>query len=710
MKAGVTAMLFAYAYLSKMLEQFVGKLSLPLVSDEETGYERCTGFLFEEMEQDMIADCVLAGEPSGTNAISFASKGYMQFTVKIQTRGAIAGYSSESQSAITIASSVIQELQKLERIEVAIPRILSDVLSDPQQKSRYEARRGKSEAELLDKITVDITTIQGGDLLSVIAPECSFTVAVVIPVGADPYLIFQQANKMISNYPEAELILEGISAWDISDPNHEMVGILQDTVTMLGWEKPEPVPDIAISDCRHWRYRNIPAFWYGADGSRCSAANEYVDIEELLHLVRTYTLAALQYLSKPPKITSKKQTALKLSVPFQPISPEIRYIPPVYAAFIKGVADSFKSADLSKVINELLDTLSIRLTISCLLLLLGSLFHRSIARLLGANQVLLDDTGRYILILAFFAPVISFMILCGFMERLIEKPNVYLTATVCCLIGNILMNYLFIKVLHLGVTGAALATGFSYLLGFLIVIRPFLLKNTVINIYDGRFCYKTLKDIICNGSSEGVNYLATALMLFLFNRAFMNYAGENGVAAFTVINYIGNFTTTVMFGISDGIGSIISCNYGAGKNNRVAKTLYTALTINFLLGICVLCPLHFHSSRLINIFVSNNGKIKELAIQGAKIYAIGFLFNGYNIVMSGYHTSIGNALISALIAAGRGIIFIATGIAIFPFSIGLSGVWFTFPFAEISTFICCFGIGAIKQFRNASPKTGVFRK
>lgn len=367
MKAGVTAMLFAYKYLSKMQEQFSGKLSLTLVSDEETGYERGTGFLFEKMEKDMIADCVLAGEPSGTNAISFASKDYMQFTVKIQTRGAIAGYSNESQSSIAIAASIIQDLKKLEKIEVTIPEILSDVLSNPQQKSRYEARRGKSEAELLDKIKVDITTIQGGDLLSVIASECSFTVAVVIPVGADPYLVFQQANKMISNYPEAELILEGINVADISDPNHEMVGILQDTVTMQGWEKPEPVPDIAISDCRYWRYRGIPAFWYGVDGSRCSAANEYVDIEELLHLVPTYILAALQYLTKPKKAACKKKAIPNSLVPFKPISPEIRYIPPVYAAYIKGAADSFKSADLDTVINELLDTLYIRLTESGIL-------------------------------------------------------------------------------------------------------------------------------------------------------------------------------------------------------------------------------------------------------------------------------------------------------------------------------------------------------
>lgn len=124
------------------------------------------------------------------------------------------------------------------------------------------------------------------------------------------------------------------------------------------------------------------------------------------------------------------------------------------------------------------------LLISCLLLLLGVCFHRNIARLLGANHILLDNTSRYIFVLALFAPVISFMIFCSFMERLIEKPNVYLAATFCCLIGNIIMNYLFIKILHLGVIGAAIATGFSYLLGLLIVIRPFVSKKTVVNRCD----------------------------------------------------------------------------------------------------------------------------------------------------------------------------------------------------------------------------------
>lgn len=339
---------------------------------------------------------------------------------------------------------------------------------------------------------------------------------------------------------------------------------------------------------------------------------------------------------------------------------------------------------------------------SCLIMALGVGLHSTMAGFLGADEVLLAGTGRYILVLALSAPAISLMVFFGFMERLVEKPHIYLAATVCCLVCNIFLNYIFIQRLHFGVSGAALATGLSYLIGLFIVAPPFLTGKTVVNIREGHFCRKILKEIVFNGSSEGVNYLAAALILFLFNHTFMRCAGEDGVAAFTVINYIGNFTTTVMFGISDGIGSAISCNFGAGRTDRVQKTLYAAIIINFMLGIFAFVLLHLCSRHLVNSFVSGNPGVVEMAVHGAEIYSFGFLFNGYNIIQSGYHTSLGNAVISAGIAAGRGIIFIIIGIAALPSVLGVNGVWLTVPFAEIMTAACCFIIDYRKKDRNLS--------
>lgn len=327
--------------------------------------------------------------------------------------------------------------------------------------------------------------------------------------------------------------------------------------------------------------------------------------------------------------------------------------------------------------------------ISITILLSGVLFHDKISVLLGANQALFEFTSDYLLVISIFTPFIEFMLLFGFVNRLLGKPQLYLYATVVCLISNVVLDFVFLKVFNLGIIGAAMATGISYLLGFLIVLKPIISRKNIVNIFEGRFRGNLFLKAVQNGSSEGVTYISTALTLFLFNLAFIHFAGENGVAAFTVINYIGNFVTLIMFGISDGISSIVSCNYGAGNLKRIRKTFYTATAINFIIGgICVLI-LFLFSKSLITVFLKENFAVINMACAGAKIYAFSFLFNGFNIIQSGYHTAVGNALNSFLIAASRGILCILIGIMIFPAILGLNGIWITLPFAEIMTLGFC---------------------
>ncbi|KAH7084974.1 hypothetical protein BKA63DRAFT_548224 [Paraphoma chrysanthemicola] len=295
MKGGVTAMLFAYVYLSRMRADLSGKLSIAIASDEETGRGRGTGYMFEQVESEMLADCVLSAEPSG-NAVTFSSKGYLHFTVEVATRGAIAGYPNASPSAVHIALDIARDLDALEAITVNLPASIASRLEDPEYRDWLDSTYGKGSADIIPVVSVNVGTIHGGSSATVIAPDCVFEVTVVMPVGADPHLVFNEASKIVARYPEAQIHLEGADAADISDPEHEMTAILQHTVTGLGWPQPQMVPDVAISDLRYWRYRGIPGFWYGPNGENVSAANESVEIKELLHLICTYVIASAEYL------------------------------------------------------------------------------------------------------------------------------------------------------------------------------------------------------------------------------------------------------------------------------------------------------------------------------------------------------------------------------------------------------------------------------
>lgn len=328
--------------------------------------------------------------------------------------------------------------------------------------------------------------------------------------------------------------------------------------------------------------------------------------------------------------------------------------------------------------------------ISVLVSIFGSIFSRNIAKLLKATNILIDDSATYVFVISFFAPIISNMYLAGFVNRTIEKPNQYLYGAVVSLVVNCILDYLLIGVCKMGALGAALATGISYTTALIICAVPLLKKSSVINYFKGKINFKLMLPVVANGSSEAVVCGSTAISVFVFNSALLDIAGESGVAAFTIINYISTFGTLAMFGISDGINAIISYNYGANKMKRVAKTFLSALVLNLLIGLVVFLIVFFAGDKLIQMFSSDptkDAEVIKMAYSGAKIYSVAFFMIGFNIVSSGFFTAIGGALSSVLIAASRGIIWILVGIITLPKVLGIDGVWWTFSFAEGCTIL-----------------------
>lgn len=346
-----------------------------------------------------------------------------------------------------------------------------------------------------------------------------------------------------------------------------------------------------------------------------------------------------------------------------------------------GEGNTQKAQDTCK------SSLIITLFASIAIMLFGVFCNRQIASFLGANDVLIDNTALYIRNLAFCSIFMCFSLIFGVFTRVVGRPDISMKANIFSLIVNIILNTVLIRFLNLGVFGASLATGLAFASGFIISVVPFLSKKTVINMYSGKFNINYSADLLYNGSSEGVGSLAATTTSFVFNLAFMNIAGENGVSAFTAISYISIFANLITGGIAAGIGPIISYNYGAKQYDRIKEILKLSSIVSISLGSIIFIIIMLFKEGLIGLFVSSNPDVFELALNGAKIYALAFLINGLNVIYSGYFTSIGKALASIIVAASRGIVFIIVGVTIMPRLLGIDGVWATVPCAELLTLL-----------------------
>lgn len=348
------------------------------------------------------------------------------------------------------------------------------------------------------------------------------------------------------------------------------------------------------------------------------------------------------------------------------------------------------SNEINKAQNIFKTCYNTLLVASIVVLSTGYFFSSTISILFGASDTLLADSSQYIKILSIFSPLIMLYLFFSFTNRAIGRPHLLMYGSIACVLGNVIFNYIFIVLLNLDMTGAALATSLSFTLGFIINIFPMISKKTIVNIYSGKYNTNLLYTVACNGASEGINATAIAVTTLLFNLTFMHYYGDSGVASFTIVNYIGQFVCNLLFGIADGITPIISYNIGANLNHRVRKIMKVSILSNFIIGVLTMLFVWTNCELIIGLFSNSDKTLISMTSYGAKIYAISFLFAGFNIIFSAYYTAKGDAFSSAIIAASRGLIFIVIGIITLPHLWGIRGVWLVIPLADIFTIFICF--------------------
>lgn len=353
--------------------------------------------------------------------------------------------------------------------------------------------------------------------------------------------------------------------------------------------------------------------------------------------------------------------------------------------------------NIEKTQNIYRTSLILLIIIASILTISGVFFSNEIALLLGATDILINDTSMYIKVISIFLIPMFLMYQFAFSNRLLERPDLYINGMILSLITNLILNIILVKYMNFGVMGTAIATGLAEPFALFFVIGPHLNKKNTINIFVGKFDKSTIFPVISNGASEGMTSIATALTAYVFNITLLRESGEIGVTAFTIISYITLFTTYIMFGISDGVSPIISYNYGAKNFKRVKEVMNFSYVASFLIGSIIFIFILIFKENIIGLFISDNEAIIKIATLGITIFAFSYLINGFNILTSAYFTSIGLAKESIIIALSRGAIFTLIGIKIFPKLFSVNGIWMSVPFAEVITILICYYLLRMKK-------------
>ncbi len=314
---------------------------------------------------------------------------------------------------------------------------------------------------------------------------------------------------------------------------------------------------------------------------------------------------------------------------------------------------------------------------------LGIIFIRPIASFLGAQGELLDNAvfyGRIILLsLPFFMLQLEFQ---SFFVTA-EKPQLGLAVTIIAGCTNMILDFLLVGVFSFGLGGAAVATAVSETIGGVFPLIYFSRPNTsTLKLCKTKFYGKALLKACTNGSSELMSNISMSLVSMLYNLQLLKFAGENGVAAYGVMMYVGFIFNGAFIGYSIGTAPVISYHFGAANHKELKNLRSKSTKILGIFSTLMLITAQALAPVLAGIFVSYDQQLFELTVNGFRFFAFSFLFSGFAIFSSGFFTALNDGLTSALISFSRTLLFQISSILILPLILGINGIWLSVIVAE----------------------------
>ena len=319
-----------------------------------------------------------------------------------------------------------------------------------------------------------------------------------------------------------------------------------------------------------------------------------------------------------------------------------------------------------------------------LIAILGIIFIRPIATLLGAEETMLEDCVTYgrIILLALPAYILQYEFQSFFATA--QKPQLGLAVTVAAGVTNMLLDALFVTVFQFGLVGAAAATAVSQCVGGIIPLIYFCRPNSsLLRLTKTTFNGKALLKACTNGSSELMSNISMSIVSMLYNVQLIKYAGEDGVAAYGVLMYVNMIFLATFIGYSVGTAPIIGYHYGAENHSELKSLLKKSLMIIILFSVSMLAAAEILAKPLATIFVGYDESLLHLTLHGFLIFSFSFLFAGITIYGSSFFTALNNGLVSALISFLRTLVFQIAAVLIFPLIWEINGIWFSIVAAEL---------------------------
>ena len=310
------------------------------------------------------------------------------------------------------------------------------------------------------------------------------------------------------------------------------------------------------------------------------------------------------------------------------------------------IGQAVGARDSKKVSNVIGNTITLFIIIAIFITFILLVLCRKIVLVVQTPIESIDETVSYLKICFIGIPfIVAYNVISSICRGLGDSKSPMIFITIACVI-NIILDYLFMGILGMKASGAAIATvlaqTFSVIISIVFMTKT---KNRIkISKTDLILKSKTARSILKIGvpicCQDGFIQISFMIITVIANRRGVDVAAAVGIVE-KIICFLFLVPSTMLSTVS----SIAAQNIGAGFFDRAEKTLWLGTSIAAAIGLIFALVFQFAAKPILSLFTSENVVI-DLGVQYIKSYVFDCFFAAIHFSFSGYFCAMGKSIIS----------------------------------------------------------------
>lgn len=331
-------------------------------------------------------------------------------------------------------------------------------------------------------------------------------------------------------------------------------------------------------------------------------------------------------------------------------------------------------------------TVSMVVALAAGLLILGAglVLFNPVSRLLCHDAELMPQFRTYLRVLLLSSPFLTTILTFTALLPSAGYPGYSMIVNVVANVVNIIMDYVYIHVLHMGVEGAAWATLTGYLVGLAFLVFLGLGKKIKVHVsHRIGASFTLLKEVLKQGGPDAMTQIGFSLQFAFCNAVAAGLAGTAGIVAFSLCIQANSIISVFLGAVMGSSVPIMSLLHGQRDYSGEASVLKTSIKWQILMAIFTCAVFFLFAKQAAAIYNIKEASEVPVAVQALRIYTLMLLLRSVVILYFRYLKVAGFAgyaiLLSALDSFG----------AIIPIAwlmsrlVGIAGLWWAFPMSTV---------------------------